>query len=1274
MAAPKWFDKSYYLTSKLEVMREQVGYENLSMNGLKQMFKDCGYDPDSADSLYAHFNKYGHAENVSPDSYFDVDYYFQSKAADYYNVKYVEQVTDSQVQFIKAAFAKVGLSAWDHYLKYGMKEGIDPNANFNTSKYMDAKLAQMKVTDPSYTMDQLLDAFKAANLNPVQHYFSYGQSEGLTISPASHGGVSQALTTKIDDLAGTIGDPHFDEATGVITVDDTYDDYFSAELGTLQSEDKVDGLGGQDTLYARVNASQGAGKLEPTVTNVEKVLFRSEINNNYNYHTPTTSPATVSAYIDADRIIVADGTEMTIGSDNSRAALSIEDIRHNSSETVVRFADADPNVGFYVYFDPQHLKAKAAETSGTLQIELMDVKNAQNNANPLTEQPFDMFKFWYSGDDDGDLETFAFRAEDKALYTGSSATYATLLTAFEHALADYESAHPSMKGKFSVELGAQYDAVAKVGNQNYASDMGQYIVIKSVDGVIDADPVAHPGTGWGVSTGMVPALGGIVWGVHEAESTTCPLIQVDVELDNVARVQWNDAYPNCLPNDMLKGSEGGELEIGSMSFRSGVERMDVYVDEGSWLKGLFSTNNTLRMVTVQGRDINGDGVIGNVKALANNAEDQAGQLFIGTWNGKLDDIGSYKSDNLTWADPARLLDADTTGTTGLKDVAVFDATDYDGDINIGATITADSYDKYFKSVDGERYIDKMFAPLANEKYDGAFSYFTGNGNDTVNMDVNGGIAADVDFELNINTAKGDDLVAFNYKAMSANQAYNQKYLQNVAINTEDGNDTVWFYTQAPKYNANAQQGDGSVIINAGAGNDKVYANQIDLFTGGAEELNKGVLAGADKYNAVIVFNATDRTIAKTYFDGATLNNDIKSGLSTFNFVKADATTFKGMQKFWVDVKYQGFHAKAEFDDFAVTSGSDGKYYAKVDGHTYLTAEQINHAIIDAINNDTSAMHGHALSDVIAAKDGAGHSLIVESLLNGKVDGKDLSITFHMSDGAAKPVTLNTSQIFDSSATTVDKAYGNGDNKYGWDATNTLNYNGDPTDNLADNVNTQVVVEASAGNDLIALGHNTLKDVIDLTSGFGDDTVYDFEYKASATTAGTAAAAAVPGKPAPDMINVGHLLGKDQPAKVLADDSFATLTKDSATIYHWKYDGNTEKGGDGVLSDSEAKAVLQKITKFDSSTVKDSDSAQAVVLVETTDKAGDNVVLNAVLVTKNAGTAVGKGSDFTYKVEGSLTFDNNAAYDNDPATNADITSVNLVGVGTEDLQLVDTPVV
>ena len=196
---------------------------------------------------------------------------------------------------------------------------------------------------------------------------------------------------------------------------------------------------------------------------------------------------------------------------------------------------------------------------------------------------------------------------------------------------------------------------------------------------------------------------------------------------------------------------------------------------------------------------------------------------------------------------------------------LFDAADYAGNINIAAEFTTGSYNKYLQGdVDGAE--NQGNPPV--DGYDG-FVYNTGSGSDVVNMTVNGHIAADNDFDLTISTGAGDDLVAFRYENMSYNQSLDQKNLQNVSIATGDGNDTVWFY---------GDQG-GSAVIAAGSGNDVIYANQEELFTGGNADTTTPL--NPNNYNAVFVFNTSDTSVGIAGYAGATLQNNMAIGQNLF---------------------------------------------------------------------------------------------------------------------------------------------------------------------------------------------------------------------------------------------------------------------------------------------------------------------------------------------------------------------------------------------------------
>lgn len=273
---PTWFEEKNYLNNKA-----------VQLNATK--FNDrTDWTADSAlaaieaagMSAYEHFAAYGNAENISPNPMFDVAEYLAAKAAQL-NSDPDEPKSDWTEADVLAAFNDAGLTAWDHYTQYGMYEGINPSNQFDTSGYFTAKLAQLQAAEPDkgWTEESMLAAFKEAGLNPLEHYAQYGKDEGLSVPPVpsdervvtdfdpytpSNPGETFTLTTGTDHITGTADDDVINGVASSLTAD-----------RTLNSEDVIDGAGGDDTLNV---AMQGnfSGFTTGSMTNVEKVVLTNE--------------------------------------------------------------------------------------------------------------------------------------------------------------------------------------------------------------------------------------------------------------------------------------------------------------------------------------------------------------------------------------------------------------------------------------------------------------------------------------------------------------------------------------------------------------------------------------------------------------------------------------------------------------------------------------------------------------------------------------------------------------------------------------------------------------------------------------------------------------------------------------------------------------------------------------------------------------------------------------------------------------------------------------
>ena len=144
---------------------------------MAQAFANEGYEGE--DGAYQHFLDYGMSEDVSPNALFDVDAYYSNKLDALKNdPKTAEEWADKTVDDVKDAFTANGLSAWEHYQQFGTAEGINPSADFDTVKYLEAKAAAMNALggDKVWTAADVADAFAENGWSALEHYELFGNS------------------------------------------------------------------------------------------------------------------------------------------------------------------------------------------------------------------------------------------------------------------------------------------------------------------------------------------------------------------------------------------------------------------------------------------------------------------------------------------------------------------------------------------------------------------------------------------------------------------------------------------------------------------------------------------------------------------------------------------------------------------------------------------------------------------------------------------------------------------------------------------------------------------------------------------------------------------------------------------------------------------------------------------------------------------------------------------------------------------------------------------
>ncbi len=736
-----------------------------------------------------------------------------------------------------------------------------------------------------------------------------------------------------------------------------------------------------------------------------------------------------SAHIDAEMMT----NTRAIFSDNSRADLVVEDVRYDADKFYTGFSNADPgDVDMGLYFDPQALQSQT-QTSGALRLELIDIRGAflTGNAEPLQSNTYDTIKFMFNGEE----KTLEVKDAAGNPFSGNT-TYAELATAIQAAV-------DAQGLPLTVSLGNAFTRTDPKGN--FAGTVtGTQIIIEAQAGTL----TVPAGFGWLASSG-VPADSDLSTLMTPFLETGCPLIESNIVLDNVGRVNWN--LCERLPD---YGSAAGDLIVGSMAERGGVEKFNIYLQDskgatkldpsgnvvktgGSWLRSIASTNNELKEIVIKPDT-------GAEHANLFIGLDRLPDRFGVDYNERYQYVGENNLDTMTLA-PALLENA------GLIDVRDVDATQMQGDLNLRATITADSFVKYFD------HYDSSLTPDTHLPH---FDYLTGSGDDGLNLTVNKFVAADRDFEMNIETNAGDDHVRFDFangEAPAGDLRWldNQNWQRNVEIKTDSGNDVV----ELP--------GDGNITVKLGTGNDVIYTD------------NQGT-------GAVFVIRADTPADAIVQLDPnggvIPLNNNVQSLQDDYTFTGTPNT----QEKLYVDVSFLGIETRG-------TLSLTLRYNAS--GNYTLSPNALNELVIEQIN------HHSTLKYLLEARDGAGDSIIIESLIDGDMALTDLDINFRKGVDYVSSVSEGALNALYTKVFAEDAASGNlfsGSTVDGVDPVPVPDANvntidpADPVVTPSETGNSDNEIYPGPGDDLLVLGTGAnSNDSIVLEGFFGRDTIINF---------------------------------------------------------------------------------------------------------------------------------------------------------------------------------------
>lgn len=269
MATPKWFDANAYMQNKLAQLKAQEPDAGWTLDKLYDAFREGGFV--GAEGQYERFVKFGAAEEVAPNAYFNADEYYAAKAHEYYGDKF--DGSEEQIATVKAMIKDAGMNAWTHYQQFGSAEGVNPSNAFDASDYCAAKAEAMNKAgqkDPDgndWTAESIAKAIDDAGMSVLEHYLTYaGTGEGEVAAGSTYPvadedqvvvpnpGETFVLKAGIEQLQGTSGD-----------------DVFKAEGTVMDAGDVTDGGAGNDTLEVYGNAA-----LKGAFTNIENLVIAGD--------------------------------------------------------------------------------------------------------------------------------------------------------------------------------------------------------------------------------------------------------------------------------------------------------------------------------------------------------------------------------------------------------------------------------------------------------------------------------------------------------------------------------------------------------------------------------------------------------------------------------------------------------------------------------------------------------------------------------------------------------------------------------------------------------------------------------------------------------------------------------------------------------------------------------------------------------------------------------------------------------------------------------------
>jgi len=953
--------------------------------------------------------------------------------------------------------------------------------------------AQLAATDPANWGEKIVeitelysalenDAFIGASVTKFNQHvnaslnYSNNPLNADVAASASGPVIVLDLSTNQDNLTGS-------------AANDAFTAFAVNNQNTLQSGDTITDASSVDvdSLYAEIGNSQDFA-LSVKTTNIEQIFLNARSDS-----TDSNDNNLGNNFVQVDAGDMQGVTEW--GTVGSRADVVIEDIRIQDDEITkdITFSmhDTDPGsaaisnpaignevidnhshdgtiandsaagASLHAYFDANSLRSTVVSNDGQFNIEILDIENH------LLYQPVDA-----DGNAVGDkiaadqtVGSTAFNASqslkedtnDGFVFVVTQDGVATTINIINDGT-DVNNIPNNTTGISGASTyGELRDAL------QYAFDNNQ--VLQALVGFdTNKYTIAEAGTFQRDYKFSDPLVTGAATG------TTINVSFSDIRTDQLSFVEWTPAkvvqFPstniaadikigdptvdtqelitaNLILDNVGRGSEGGDAEIGTMSTRGGVEQLDIKVEDTSWVTNVRSTNNALEVVTVQESEVARDTV-------TNTGNISTGALTIGS---------GLDQDNNNLVDyrvaPTHV------ATNGLVDVRIFNASAFVNELKIGATLSHNAIEKYLQipSTNANPSIPTTDVDLTGESNDTSnFVYSLGTSNDYLNINLDSDLTADSDFTLTINGNAGDDNIQTvidleNHNDILPTWQVAQAKLANLTIDSGTGNDTV------------STLGAGNFIIRTQTGDDTVYADN----TGNADQTVTSDITGLNGSFPKAVWTANNRAADDQI---STLDT---AATSSFTGINGQVTvTFKGITSQTIDIT-------------ATNTGT------AVQAHT--DAYDVRQALKVAINSDPE------LSKLLVVKDGPANTFVIESLIDGVMNLADLNLNFTAKTLTAADITTGFTS-FDSAAanlsyTEVFAQDDNGVDLIGADSTSI-------SDNVINaGTNETTSFNATTGqyfnHDVIVLGTTdsglntgtSSNDTVEFTGTFGHDTIVNF---------------------------------------------------------------------------------------------------------------------------------------------------------------------------------------